>query len=179
MRVRRLMVIFILGMILSMLPAPATAQEGGAILVLTAQGPLTPAMAEYLDRGLARAVQDDAEVVIFQLDTPGGSIDLMNRIVQSMLASPVPIVVYVAPRGAIAGSAGTVITLAAHAAAMAPETAIGAASPVGMQGEDLEETLEAKAVEILEEEARKGRLDPEVVDLFIKEQPWENEDLNY
>ena len=154
MRVRRLMLIFILGLILSMLPAPATAQEGGAILVLTAQGPLTPAMAEYLDRGLARAVQDDAEVVIFQLDTPGGSIDLMNRIVQSMLASPVPIVVYVAPRGAIAGSAGTVITLAAHAAAMAPETAIGAASPVGMQGEDLEETLEAKAVEILKATVR-------------------------
>ncbi len=167
MRARRLMAIFALGMILSMLPAPAAAQEGGVILLLSAQGPLTPAMAEYLDRGLARAENENAEAVIFQLDTPGGSIDLMNRMVQAMLASRVPIVVYVAPRGAMAGSAGTVITLAGHVAAMAPETTIGAASPVGMQGEDLQETLEAKAAEMIKATMRSlaSRRGPEAVAL--------------
>jgi membrane-bound serine protease (ClpP class) len=137
-----------------MLPAPAAAQEGGLILVLSAQGPLTPAMAEYLDRGLARAEMEVAEAVIFQLDTPGGAIDLMNRMVQSIRASQVPVVIYIAPRGAMAGSAGTVITLAGHVAAMAPETAIGAASPVGSQGEDLGETIETKIVEILKATVR-------------------------
>jgi membrane-bound serine protease (ClpP class) len=154
MRVRRLALVFVLGWLLALLPVPAEGQEGGLILVLEAQGPLTPAMAEYLDRGLARAEIVDAEAVIFQLDTPGGSIDLMNRMMQSMRRSSVPIIVYIAPRGAIAGSAGMVITLAGHAAAMAPETAIGAASPVGMQGEDLEETIEAKAVSILKTQVR-------------------------
>ncbi|MCK4741381.1 MAG: nodulation protein NfeD, partial [Anaerolineales bacterium] len=76
-------------------------------------------------------------------------IDLMNRMVQAIRGSLVPVVVYVAPRGAIAGSAGTVITLAGHLAVMAPETAIGAASPVGMQGEDLGDTIETKEKEIL------------------------------
>jgi membrane-bound serine protease (ClpP class) len=124
------------------------------VLVLQARGPLTPAMAEYLDRGLRLAEARDAEAVVLQIDTPGGSIDLMSRMVQSIRASRVPVIVYVAPRGAMAGSAGTVITLAGHAAAMAPETAIGAASPVGGQGEDLDPTLEAKTKEILKAQAR-------------------------
>ena len=154
MRARRLMWILILGWVLSMFPAPAAAQEGGLILVLSARGPITPAMAEYLDRGLARAEREVAEAVIFQLDTPGGAVDLMNRMVQSIRASQVPVVIYIAPRGAMAGSAGTVITLAGHVAAMAPETAIGAASPVGSQGEDLGETIETKIVEILKATVR-------------------------
>ena len=134
--------------------ADVFAQAENEVVLLTATGPLTPAMAEYLDRGLARAARDDAGLVVFQLDTPGGQVDLMTRMVQAMRASPVPVVVYVAPRGAIAGSAGTVLTLAGHAAAMAPETAIGAASPVGSQGEDLGETIETKAKEILRAEVR-------------------------
>jgi membrane-bound serine protease (ClpP class) len=124
------------------------------ILVLEARGPLTPAMAEYLNRGLARAESDSAELVVLELDTPGGAIDLMNGMVQAIRASTVPVVVYVSPRGAIAGSAGTVLTLAGHAAAMAPETAIGAASPVGSQGEDLQTTLATKEKEILKATAR-------------------------
>lgn len=129
-------------------------QAGGAVIVMTLRGPLTPAQAEYLDRALGRAEQMSAEAVVLQLDTPGGSIDVMNRMVQSIRASGVPVVVYVAPAGAIAGSAGTVLVLAGHLAAMAPQTALGAASPVGMQGEDLGETLEAKAKEILKAEVR-------------------------
>jgi membrane-bound serine protease (ClpP class) len=139
------------------LPAPrlARAQEDAPTAVLlTFEGPLNPSMLEYLNRGLRFAEQRQAELVILQLNTPGGSIDLMNDIVQTMRASQTPIVVYVAPRGAMAGSAGTVITLAGHASAMAPETAIGAASPVGSEGEDLGETLAAKEKNILKATVR-------------------------
>jgi membrane-bound serine protease (ClpP class) len=106
-------------------------------------------MLGYLERGLSSAELQGAEALILILDTPGGSIDLMNEFVQVIRNSSTPVVVYVAPRGAIAGSAGTVITLAGHASAMAPETAIGAASPVGSEGEDLGETIEAKEKNIL------------------------------
>lgn len=136
------------------LPTSGAAQEERQVFFLTADGPLTVAMVQYLDRGLSRAESELAEALVFQLDTPGGSIDLMKRMVQRIRGSQVPVVVYIAPRGAIAGSAGTLITLAGHVAVMAPETAIGAASPVGAQGEDLGETIEAKEKEILKATVR-------------------------
>lgn len=136
------------------LTSNVSAQSENVVLYISARGPLTPAMAEYLDRGIARAVSIEAELIIFQLDTPGGQLDLTNRMVQAIRGSDIPIVVYVAPQGAIAGSAGMVITLAGHASAMASETAIGAASPVGGQGEDLEETIETKQKEILKATVR-------------------------
>lgn len=136
------------------LTSNVSAQSENIVLHLSARGPLTPAMAEFLDRGIARALSIEAELIIFQLDTPGGQLDLTNRMVQAMRASDIPIVVYIAPQGAIAGSAGLVITLAGHASAMASETAIGAASPVGGQGEDLEETIETKQKEILKATVR-------------------------
>ena len=105
MRGRTFYLAIVLVWILSLLPASASAQNENLVLVLSAQGPLTPAMAEYLDRGLAQAARDNAQLVIFQLDTPGGAIDLMNRMVQSIRASAIPVVVYIAPRGAMAGSA--------------------------------------------------------------------------
>jgi membrane-bound serine protease (ClpP class) len=126
----------------------AESQADSQVLLLETSGPLTPAMVEYLERGIQRAEDVNAEALIFQMDTPGGSVDLMNRMVQKIRASEVPVIVYIAPSGAIAGSAGTVITLAGDVAAMAPETAIGAASPVGGQGEDLGETIAAKQKEI-------------------------------
>jgi len=119
------------------------------VLLLTFEGPLTPSLLDYLERGLDAAEGQGAEAVILMLDTPGGNVDLMNEIVQVIRNSITPVVVYVAPPGAIAASAGTVITLAGHASAMAPETAIGAASPVGGEGEDLGETIEAKEKNIL------------------------------
>jgi membrane-bound serine protease (ClpP class) len=135
--------------------APVQAQDDmPLVLLLEAEGPLTPAMKEYLARGIEMAERRQAEALIFQLNTPGGSIDLMTSMVEVIRASPVPVIVYVAPSGAIAGSAGTVITLAGHAAAMAPETAIGAASPVGSQGEELGETLQAKTKNILKATVR-------------------------
>jgi membrane-bound serine protease (ClpP class) len=144
------------------------------VLVLSASGPLTPAMIEYLDRGLLEAERTDAEAVVLQLDTPGGQIGHMNSMVQLIRASTVPVVIYIAPRGAIAGSAGTVITLAGHVAAMAPETAIGAASPVGGQGEDLGETIERKEKEILKAEVRglaerRGAAAVELAEAMIEE----------
>ncbi len=129
-------------------------QEGPLVLLLTADGAVAPPMVEYLERGLEQAVQSGAELVVLQLNTPGGSIDAMTDMVQVIRLSAVPVVVYVAPRGAMAGSAGTVIVLAGHVAAMAPETAIGAASPVGSQGEDLGETMQAKEKNILKATVR-------------------------
>lgn len=128
------------------IPAPAHAQNDELILVLTADGPVTPAMLDYLNRGLAAAANRNAALVVFTLNTPGGMVDTMTAMVQAIRASTIPVVVYVAPRGAMAASAGTILTLAGHASAMAPETIIGAASPVGGEGEDLEETARAKLV---------------------------------
>ncbi len=129
---------------------PVSAQDGTkTALILTASGALTPSMEQYLVRGIAVAEQTNAEVLIFQLNTPGGQIDLMNRLVQVIRGSRVPVVVYISPRGSMAASAGALITLAGHASAMAPETIIGAASPVGSQGEDIGATMEAKAKEAL------------------------------
>lgn len=123
-------------------------------LVLTATGPVTPVMAGYLDRVLAYASERNFDVVIVELNTPGGSVDIMNTMVTSIRNSAVPVVVYVSPSGAMAGSAGTVITLAGHLSAMAPQTIIGAASPVGAQGEDIEETMDRKVKEALRAQVR-------------------------
>jgi membrane-bound serine protease (ClpP class) len=145
----KIRILTVLILISLLLPAQASSQADSEVLLLQTSGPLTPAMVEYLARGIAKAEGQGAEALIFMIDTPGGSIDLMNRMVQEIRGSEVPVIVYVAPRGAIAGSAGTVITMAGHIAAMAPDTAIGAASPVGGQGEDLGETIEMKTKEIL------------------------------
>jgi len=134
---------------------PVEAQDEVPLaLVLTVEGPLTPSWVEYLERGIDTAGQRGAELLVFQLNTPGGSISLMQELVELILNSEVPIAVYVTPRGAMAASAGTVITLAGHVAAMAPETIIGAASPVGSQGEDLGETVEAKEKNALKAQVR-------------------------
>jgi membrane-bound serine protease (ClpP class) len=126
----------------------AHAQEddgtGRLVVHLQAEGPLTPAMLSYIQRALDHARDENAEALILQLDTPGGQVDYMQDIVTALRESETPVVVYVAPRGAAAWSAGTLIVLAGHAAAMAPETGIGAASPVGMDTE-LPETAEKKA----------------------------------
>lgn len=116
-------------------------------LVLSANGPVMPAMREYIQRGLKEAEQRGAEVIILRLNTPGGALSAMKDIVELLAASPVPVVVYVAPRRAWAASAGALITMAGQAAAMAPETIIGAASPVGGSGEDLGTTMERKEKE--------------------------------
>jgi membrane-bound serine protease (ClpP class) len=134
--------------------APTTAGAGDQVDVLEIEGPVTPVMLSYIERGIREAEIDGAEALVIQLDTPGGDVSLMLKIMQAITNARVPVVVYVAPPGAMAASAGTLITLAGHAAAMAPGTTIGAASPVGAQGEDLGETIMTKEVEMLKASAR-------------------------
>ncbi len=122
----------------------AAQDSGPHVDVLAFQGPVTPILVSYIDRGIAQAERDGAQALILQLDTPGGSVDLTGEITRRMRNASVPVVVYVTPNGAHAGSAGTFITLAAHLAAMAPGTRIGAASPVGSEGQDLGETIKRK-----------------------------------
>jgi membrane-bound serine protease (ClpP class) len=154
--IRQLFVLFLILLAsLSLAFQPARSQGGAPLaLVMTADGPIVPPMLEYIKRGLEVAGRRNAELVVIQLNTPGGSIDTMLKIIDSIRASDIPVVVYVSPRGAIAGSAGALITMAGHASAMAPESAIGASSPVGGSGENLESTLEAKQKEILKAKAR-------------------------
>src|SRR5512147_2480425 len=145
---------------------PAQAQGNKPlVLVLNGDGVIAPPMAEYVARGIQAAEQRGAEAVILQLNTPGGSIDAMTSMITDIRASTVPVIVYVSPRGAMAGSAGTIITLAGHAAAMAPETAIGAASPVGPQGQDLSQTEQAKTKNIMDATIRSlaARRSPQAV----------------
>jgi membrane-bound serine protease (ClpP class) len=142
------------GLMLSLVQ-PVHAQDSTPmVVVLTADGPVTPAMSQYLRRGIQIAERQGAEALIFQLNTPGGSIDTMSEMEQDILEASIPVIVYVAPRGAMAASAGTIITLAGHAAAMAPEAMIGAASPVGSQGEDLPTTEELKVKNAMAATAR-------------------------
>lgn len=134
---------------------PARAQTGDPLaVVMTADGPIMPPMLEYIKRGIEVADRRNAEVLVIQLNTPGGSIDTMLEIMREIRASDVPVVVYVAPRNAIAGSAGAMITMAGHASAMAPETSIGASSPISGSGENLNTTAEAKAKEIVKASIR-------------------------
>jgi membrane-bound serine protease (ClpP class) len=137
------------------LSQPARAQTSSPqIIVLTADGPITPAMSQYLSRGIKIAERQGAVALIFQLNTPGGSIDTMTNMEETILASTVPVIVYVSPSGAMAASAGTIITLSGHASAMAPNTTIGAASPVGSQGENLATTEELKTKNAMAATAR-------------------------
>lgn len=119
------------------------------ILLLKADGPIAPPMLEYIKRGIGSAEQRGAMALIIQLDTPGGDLRSLDDIIQAIRASSVPVVIYVAPDGAMAGSAGALVTMAGHVAAMAPEAVIGASSPVGSSGQDLSATEKAKASEIM------------------------------
>lgn len=142
-------------------------ENNPVVVTLRLQGPLHPTWTERLNRAMTRAEASGAQAIIMELDTPGGSIELMNRLIQQMRSSPVPLIVYVTPRGATAASAGTILTLAGDVAAMAPETTIGAASPVGASGEDIGETMESKVKEMLKATARSlaAQRPPEAIQL--------------
>lgn len=114
------------------------------VVALNIDGTINPAVAGFIQRGIEKAKTVNAQCLIIRLNTPGGLLKSTRVIVGDILDSPVPVVVYVSPGGAHAGSAGVFITLVAHIAAMAPGTNIGAAHPVSMQG-GMDTTMNAKA----------------------------------
>ena len=122
------------------------ADPGGAAHVdlLIYEGAITPVTAEYIGDRLDEAAVRGVDGVVIQLDTPGGLDAAMRTIIKSILAAPMPVIVYVAPSGSRAASAGAFITLAAHAAGMAPGTNIGSASPVQMGGAAMDSTMARK-----------------------------------
>jgi membrane-bound serine protease (ClpP class) len=139
--------ILILFGVFSLFSQPVRAQaDGPLVLVMTADGPIMPPMLEYFKRGIETAEQREAEVLIIQLNTPGGAILTTLEIIREMRASSVPVVVFVSPRNAIAGSAGAMITAVGHVAAMAPETTIGASTPISSSGENLDSDARAKEI---------------------------------
>jgi membrane-bound serine protease (ClpP class) len=120
------------------------AAPGAEVTVLTVDGAINPVVAGYVERGIREAEKCHDAAVVLKLDTPGGLDSAMRDIVKAMLVSPVPVVVYVSPQGGRAASAGMFITVAAHVAAMAPDTAIGAAHPVGGGGEEIKGPMAEK-----------------------------------
>jgi len=133
---------------LTLAAGPAASAAGEAAGLIKISGAIGPATAGYVTRALKEAAAQNNVCLIIQLDTPGGLLDSTKAIVQSFYSSPIPTVVYVAPAGATAASAGCFITLAADVAAMAPGTSIGAAHPVAIGGgvteQNVDETMKKK-----------------------------------
>ena len=121
--------------------------QGHHAVLIDINDAINPITAGLLDRALSKADEDGAELIVVRLDTPGGLLSSTRDMVTNLLESNIPSVVYVAPGGAHAASAGTFITAAANFAVMAPGTNIGAASPVGAGGAELPETIRSKAME--------------------------------
>ena len=118
---------------------------GQSVHVITLDGTINPASAEYIHHGIRRAAEERAEAIIIRINTPGGLLSSTRDIVTDLLTAPLPVIVYVAPSGSQSASAGAFVTLAAHVAAMAPGTNIGAAHPVGMQGSEPDSIMNEKA----------------------------------
>lgn len=132
---RWLFVGLLIGSPVSAQSAHATARADGFATMIELNGAIGPAMSSYVVRSLAEAGHQQSAVVVLQIDTPGGLDASMRDIIKAILASPVPVVSYVAPSGARAASAGAYILYASHLAAMAPATNLGAATPIAIGGE--------------------------------------------
>ena len=174
------------GAALALLPGLAAAQPPSAaetpsapaakvplVIIARVDALIHPASAEYMVDAMDRAEADGAAAMVFTLSTPGGLVDSTRSIVSRMIASKTPVVVYVAPAGVHAASAGFIITIAADVAAMAPGTNIGAAHPVSGTGEQMDETMAKKSAEDLAAYARnlasKRNRNVELCDQAVKE----------
>lgn len=152
---------------LSAFPASAQGDGAGSLVLRTAvDGPITPVVADHLADAVVRAEDDDYGALVVEIDTPGGLDESMRDIVQGFLAAEVPVVAYVSPQGARAGSAGALIALSAHVAAMAPGTAIGASTPVSLDGAEVSDKVVNDAAAFAEAIAeRRGRNGAVAVDM--------------
>jgi len=141
----------------ALLSLAAPAQTANQVFLADVEGIIDPAVAEYVNTSIATAEREGAEALIIRMDTPGGLDTSMRSIIKDIFASEVPVIVYVAPAGSRAASAGTFITMAGHVAAMAPGTNIGAAHPVNITGDmpdDVAQKAENDAVAFIRSIAR-------------------------
>lgn len=140
------LLVSVLLLIGALLPAPVAAAEPASptVTVLSLKGAITPVLAGYLARGVDDAERHGAIAVLLEIDTPGGLDSAMREMIQRIESARVPVIAYVYPPGGRAASAGAYLTMASHVAAMAPRTSIGAATPVGSSGQDIEATMRQK-----------------------------------
>jgi membrane-bound serine protease (ClpP class) len=146
---KKIRVLGLLGLLFVLSTTVGVRAASSAIVIVTADGVINPVLADYIARGIEEAEDMNATACIILLDTPGGLDTAMRDIVQEIVNARIPVVVYVSPSGARAASAGAFITIAAHVAAMAPSTAIGAASPVSISSEgevEMSETMQDKVM---------------------------------
>ncbi|HWX76326.1 MAG TPA: nodulation protein NfeD [Candidatus Acidoferrales bacterium] len=143
---KTLRIFFFLALVTTSLSVMAQSKDSSSAHVdwIAIDGSINPAVDDFIRESIARAKVNGARALIIQLDTPGGLLSSTRTIVKEMLGSPVPVMVYVAPSGAGAGSAGVFITMAAHIAAMAPGTNIGAAHPVASGGQEVKGVMGEK-----------------------------------
>jgi membrane-bound serine protease (ClpP class) len=139
-----LSLLLLFGSVLASIEDPTAVTN--AVHVIEVDGIINPVSAKYIVRSIEQAEEENAQCLIVVLDTPGGLMESMRQIVKKMLSAEVPVVVYVAPSGARAASAGVFITMAAHVAAMAPSTNIGAAHPVTLGGKEQDKAMMEKIV---------------------------------
>jgi membrane-bound serine protease (ClpP class) len=150
--------------------SPAGAQTGAPrILVTEVRGPISPVTADHVQEGVDRVRTEGFDAYLVEMDTPGGLDTSMRDIVQSFMASDAPVIVYVAPDGARAASAGAIITLASHVAAMAPGTTIGAATPVDLQGGEITDKIINDAVSYVQAIAETRGRDEQFAEDIVRE----------